>query len=256
MMKNPHRLRSVLFTFFLGCCCILSGYGQNNRFDSLLMGRQKLVNVYDSLRSQSITDTGAVNTNSILKAANDVFSYDNSLINNEISKILLASDSLLRINSLHESSFQGQILKIRDLNNLMLFIAVAGAICLILFFFILFAWYKRRKTLNKFAIQHLETERILAEYRKKLNELQSDLDNCRTQAKSLVHENSQHEKEIGQLSEELQKARDAGWLAESGEISYPEQIRNLEEKLEAEATRKKILEQEMLEILRKIRGEE
>jgi|GEM_PF-6411676 hypothetical protein len=247
-----NKLLLILLLFFNS----LSGFSQSSGLDSILGNRMQLVSTYDSLRKASLEDTVTIKDKVILKAANDLINYDNDLVTQEIQKILQSTDSLQKANAMSESGFQNLNHKIKRLYANLLITAVAGVAGLILFIVFLIAWLNRRKNINRLNLQQGETERVLAEYRKRLNELQSDLDNSRTQTKTLINENTLLEKEVSRLADENQDARDAGYLSEHGHIPYPEQIKNLEDQLMLENTRKKILEQEILDILRKLRGED
>ncbi|MHC1707104.1 MAG: hypothetical protein AB9842_06225 [Bacteroidales bacterium] len=224
--------------------------------DSLMDARNELRNTYDSIRMQSAADTGIVNVNEFMNAANELINFDNTLIEVQFEKIKRTSDSISAVNKELFTAFQDQSQRANTRFYQLLLISAVCLGLLVLFLIAFIAWLRRRNKMNKLLLQHIENDRLLAEYRKRLNELQSDLDNCMTQAKTIVNEKSQLEKEINRLTDENQKARDAGWLTDSGTISYPDQIKALENQLFAETTRKKILEQELLEILRKLRGEE
>lgn len=255
-MKNTCCPLRLPLTILFNLVIILNIHCQTLNFNSLVKTRSELLRSYDSSLSVTQNDTVLLHQLSTQKEVEQLIAFDNKIIDSVVSKILISNDSLVRLNNLHESGFKSQSDKIRNLYYFLVFSAGLGIIGIILALVLLSMWLKRRKAIRKLSTVHLETERILSEYRKRQNELQSDLDNSITQAKNLVHENSRLEKDIIQLNENIQKARDAGWLNEPGQVSYPEQIKALQDQLTTEATNKKILEQEILEILRKLRGEE
>lgn len=252
ILKNYLKALSSLQIFFI----ISLGFGQGSSPDSLLNMRNHLQQTYDSLRSVILTDTAEANLNRAFQASNELISIDNHLINDQIKILYRSNDSLKRISNFNESTFKNQVQKIRNLYNTLILTVAVSFISLVLFLVAMILWYRRKNNIKKLTHQHLETDRLLAEYRKRMNELQGDLDNCRTQTKTTIHEKSLLEKEIIRLTEEVQKAQDAGLLSTDEQLSYPERIKILEKQLITESTRKKILEQEMLEILRKLRGDD
>lgn len=256
-------MRNLLFfskLLFLTTVLLFSGtslisQAAESKLDSVLQLRHLLLQAYN-VSLEDVGDSTHVNFIRINRAANDLIQLDNGFIDHEVQRLIQTNDSLLRISSMNETSLQQQGAKIRNYENVLLLTAAVGAVAVVLFLVFMTAFFSRGSRLKKQRVQYTENERLIQEYRKRVNELQNDIDNCRAQAKTLVNENSQMEKQIGLLTEEIHKARDAGWLSESAQVSHTEKIRSLENQLSEEKTKKRILEEELLLILRKLRGEE
>ncbi|MCX6269902.1 MAG: hypothetical protein NTU44_01550 [Bacteroidetes bacterium] len=223
--------------------------------DTLLKYRNDLIQKYDLARLGT-GDSGLYDANRIVRAAQEVINYDNKFINSYIPGIKNKTDSIQNYLSFKEIDYQKQQSTIKNLNN---DLVLSLGVSILLFFLMLICLFRSlrwgRKLKSKSGII-AENERLIAEYRKRVNELQNDLENNRTQTKTLASDNSRLSKEISQLETDLQKARDAGWIAEKGSPSFQEKIKELETRLAEEETRKKIMEQELVELLRKIRGDE
>ncbi len=245
----------MLILLMFGVQTFTPGQTSPARLSTDLDTRHDLLQVYDSSKA-GLTDTNRLEINRVFRAFDDLLSVDNSLIQDQIPTLNHKKDSLELLIKDQQASLQEETEKTQQYTLWFFYASIVTLASLALTLIMFVVWLSKSRVLKKIRSENDKGDKLISEYRKQVQVLQNDLENSQLQSKTLIHEVSRLEKENVGLKEELHKAREAGLAPAEGQPTYQEAIRSLEQQLADENKKKMILEQELKDLLRKIRNED
>jgi C4-dicarboxylate-specific signal transduction histidine kinase len=175
MINSPARLmpRNILLAI-LAVILSLTLHAQRP-IDSLLSVRRDLSDILDSARAGT-TDTTVLSLSRVLMASEDLLRFDNELIGQFLSVEKKRADSLQVLLNVQQTTSMNETSKLSDMNQLILAAWAITALALFFFLIMMILYIRARRARIQLSAINSESEKILAEYRKKMPEMQAELD--------------------------------------------------------------------------------